>query len=590
MSRCEQQELSSSTSPPVPPAGPAIRMPSRLPRHPSHRPRLCAALLVVAAAMLLAVPASASAARTKDPVLAAIAAAQASGHVSAADAVALRRDWFLSARGHRTAKTATRRATIGAVRSYTTALARRRGLTPDRLRPALLSVAATTSVMTSTQPFPRHEQELQLPGEAAVFTYYSGRGVQFQPFETFKEGLRKLNVAEPDIVAARAIADRMLQLSAQRGTSRTWEFFFPFGGPSTPWTSAISQAVATEFLYRVSQAVPAGEGAPYAAAAEEATRAFLRAPRVGGVGTPQGKGRFYVMYSFLPSQRILNGHLQVLINVNRYAAASGSKAARRVVLQGIDGVLPILPKFDTGAWSNYQPGQEAELNYHAFQTDQLIKLGDETGNTTLADYGIRFLSYQTTPPTLGFPTSLYPAIFPAADRFRDEVVVPFTIDKRSRVTLVVRDADGDEVWRGSTRRGRGEGTITWPGVDALGNRVETGSFTGSLTATDVAGNRATADLPAPLRVIEDRTAPTLRLLTFRPRGTGSLVTANAFDMASGYVIAQLRLDGKVLATTRGPRSGTHVLRTARRIADVRRAELVLRDSSGNVVVHPLTTP
>lgn len=564
-------------------------MPLQPRRHPRHRPHRAASVVLALVAALLALPAVASAAPSKDPVLAAIVAAQKSGHVTPTEAVALRRDWLLSARAQRNARTATRRATIRAVRSYTTALARRRGLTHDRLRPALLSVSATTTVMLSKKSFPRHEQELQLPGEVVVFTYYSGRGVQFQPFETFKEGLRKLNRAEPDLEAARAIADRMLQLSAQRGTSRTWEFFFPFGGPSAPWTSAISQALATEFLYRVGQAVPEGEGAPYALAAEEATRSFLRVPRFGGVGTPQGKGRFYVMYSFLPGQRILNGHLQVLVNVNRYAAASGSKAARAVVMHGIRGVLPILPKFDTGAWSNYQPGQEAELTYHRFQTDQLIKLGDETGNATLADYGIRFLSYQTTPPTVGFPTSLYPAIFPAADRFRDDVSIPFTLDKRSRVTLVVRDVEGGEVWRGSTWRGRGDGVITWPGVDASGDRVEAGSFTGSITATDIAGNRANVDLPAPLRVIEDRTAPTLRLMTIRSRGTGTLVTANAFDMGSGYVVAQLRLDGKVLATVRGPRSGTIALRTKRPLADVRRGELVLRDSSGNEAVHPLTT-
>lgn len=559
-------------------------------RH-SHRRRSHPATLLLALALVWIAGASFPStivAAPADPVVAAINRATAQQSITPAQAGELRLDWARSARAARTAPTASRRAAIAAVRAYTLALARRpNGLTADRLRPALLSVRATTTVMQGRGPFPSHEQEVEVPGEVVVFTYYSGRGLQFQPFETFKQGLRELNQKTPDVVAARAIADRMLELSARRGASITWEYFFPFGGPSTPWTSAISQAIATELLYRVGDAVGEPDRARYHAAADDVARSFVRGTGVGGVGVPEGAGRFYVMYSFHPSQRILNGHLQVLINLNRYAAATGSPVARRVVDQGIAAILPMLPRFDTGAWSNYQPGQEADLGYHEFQAGQLVKLGEETGNAELASYGARFTGYLVTPPTVLFSGGPYLAIFPAADRFRDTITVPMNIDKRSRITLLVRDSEGREITRTSTWAGRGARSITWDGRTASGARAPAGEYTGRLTLTDIAGNRAFVDLPHPLRVVADTTQPTLRLLTLVERGGTSVLTASAFDMASGWIDARLRIDGRIVATARGPRSGTVTLRAKRPLADVRRGELLLRDTSGNELVFPL---
>lgn len=545
-------------------------------------------LTALLAAALLCAPA-ANSAPAKDPVVQSINTALAAKRITPVDARDLRMTWAASARAARTARTSSRRASILAVRAYTTNLARSRGLTPERLKPALLSVEATTWTMLKSSDFPSHEEEVEIPGEPVVFTYYSGRGVQFQPFETYKQGLRELNTLKPDVEAARAIADRMLELAAPRGPALTWEYFFPFGGPSRPWTSAISQAVATEFFYRVGAAVPEAERAPYAGAAEAAARSFQLGTRQGGVASPQGKGSFYVMYPFAPSQRILNGHLQVLLNVNRYANASGSKVARAVVATGIVGVLPMLPKFDTGAWSNYQPGQEAELGYHEFQTEQLVKLGDETGNATFADYGLRFTNYLDTPPTITFPTSAIAPIFAARDGFRDSLVVPYSIDKRANATMVVFDATGTEVRRISYKRGRGAGSLTWNGLDSRGAPVAPGDYSAKFTVTDIVGNRAFVDHPLQLRVLKDELPPTLRLMTVRERGSVTLVTANAFDLHSASMTAMVRLDGRVIATMRAPRSGNVTLRIAKAMSEVTRGELVLRDTSGNELVQPLTS-
>ena len=544
-------------------------------------------MLAVALPTLFA-PASADAA-TRDPVLRAIIDARMDREISYAQMRDMRNAWAWSARAQRGAKTWSRRKAVRDVRALTLDLARRGYLAnAERLEPALLSVRATTWTMMRGS-YPRHEQEVTIPGEVVVFTYYSGRGVQFQPFETLKQGMRELNQAEPDLVAARAIADRLLELKVRQRSSIIWEYYFPFGGPSRPWTSAISQALATEFFDRVGQGVDPAERAPYAEAAEDVARSFLRSTSVGGVGTSEGEGRYYVMYSFHPSQRILNGHLQALINLNRYAASSGSRPARRAMELGVRAVVPMLARFDTGAWSNYQPGQEAELGYHEFQAGQLVKLGDETGNESFVEYGARFTKYLETPPTVTFPTALYKAIFPADDGFRDSIDVPLRVDKRSRVTLLVTDSDGTEVARTSTWTGRGDETLTWDGELADGSRAPAGAYTGRITATDVAGNRAFVPLEAPLRVIADETAPTIRLLTLRERRGWSIVTVNAFDMGSASITARIRVGGRIVAFARGGRAGTITLRTKRPLSTVRSGTLLLRDTSGNELSYDLSS-
>lgn len=562
-------------------------MPTRLPRH--ARLHIAAAATTVAVVLLaiLIAPTGASAA-TRDPVVNAIVQARMKRVLTYAEYREARRDWVLAARAQRTARNPSRRKVVADARKRVYGLARTRQLTPDRIKPVMLGIKATTWTMLHGS-FPKHEQEVTIPGEVVVFTYYYGSGVQFQPFETFKQGMRELNQAEPDVEAARKIADRMLELKQDRGTSTTWEYFFPWGGPSRPWTSAISQALATEFFWRVGQSVDESERAPYDEVTDRIARSFMRSTRFGGVGVPEGDGRYYVMYSFNPSQRILNGHLQVLINLNRYAAGSGSPVARRVVDLGIKAVLPLLPRFDTGAWSNYQPGQEANLNYHEFQAGQLVKLGDETGDQTLADYGARFTTYTETPPTVTFPSSLYPAIFPAGDGFRDSIDVPLLLDKRAKVTLLVRDEDGDEVARTSISSGRGATKVTWDGTLTNGTRAPAGSYTGRLTATDIAGNRAFVDLEAPLRVIADETAPVMRLLTMRERRGTTIVTVNAFDMGSAWIVARIKVDGKVVAFARGPRAGTINLRTHRPLATVKQGQLLLSDTSGNTFTYDLSS-
>lgn len=55
-------------------------------------------------------------------------------------------------------------------------------------------------------------------------------------------------------------------------------------------------------------------------------------------------------------------------------------------------------------------------------------------------------------------------------------------------TLTVYDEDGAVVWTGDAGAlTAGDGTVTWPGVDANGDPVPEGTYTFAITATDAAG-------------------------------------------------------------------------------------------------------
>jgi hypothetical protein len=442
--------------------------------------------------------------------------------------------------------------------------------------------------MGSSRRFPSHEAEITIPGEPIVFTYYAGRGVQFQPFESFKHGNRLIKQAQPDVEQARIVADRMLQLSRTRSLMTTWEYFFPFGGPARPWTSAISQANGINFYSRLGELLGPASGARYTAVATRMSRAFLRSSSKGGVVSAQGTGHFYVMYSFHPRQRILNGHLQALLDTYRLWERTGSATAKLAYDKGYAAIAPMLRRFDTGGWSNYQLGQEADLEYHEFMTKQLTDLAEMTGAPIFQTYAARFQSHLTTAPIVTFPKAGFPAIVAVRDGYRDTTTVGYRVNKRSRVTMLVRDADGHEVWRGTTRHGRGAGSLTWRGITNAGARAPYGTYTARLTATDIAGNRRSIDTPSKLRILRDESAPSPGLIAVKRHPRGALVTVRAFDGGSAWVDVLVRVGGKTVASRRGPRVGTSRIVVSKPLARVLRGSILLRDSSGNVTRVPLS--
>ena len=78
--------------------------------------------------------------------------------------------------------------------------------------------------------------------------------------------------------------------------------------------------------------------------------------------------RWYLLYSFAPGATVVNGFLQTLIGLYDYAHASDDPKAARLFAAGDAEARFAVPRYDTGAWSLYQPGQEDDLSYHELVT------------------------------------------------------------------------------------------------------------------------------------------------------------------------------------------------------------------------------
>lgn len=536
-------------------------------------------------------------ARATDPVLAAIQNALAAKAITPAKAAALRRTWTQSARAERNARAGHRRTNIRAVRMYATTLARRRGLTAQRLEPVLLSVKATSTLLAPGRRAPRHEQEVRLPGEPLVFTFYTGRGIQFQPFETFKLGTSYLNSDVPNVRAARRVADRMLELSRTSSGSTSWEFFFPFGGPSTPWRSAIAQALGLRLYSRVAELVPEAEQAPYLAAADSIVQSMTRSTAAQGVAASEGSGSFYVMYSFNPRQRILNGHLESLLNLYRYSAQTGSPAAREAYDRGYAALVPLMPRFDRGDWSNYQLGQESDRDYHAFMTDQLAYLARETRDPFFIDYARRFRVYLEEPAGIGLRIAHLPSLVLPRDGYRDTIPVRFELNKSARVTLLITDASGREQRRITSAARRGVNTMYWDGRTTAGDAAPEGAYSARFSVIDRFSRRSGARVATPLVIESDTKAPMPFMATLieLEGGTSTQVTINVEETASRWYEGQLMIDDVPVTGVVRIKSGPITFTVARPRADVERATVRLTDSSGNTstttlasVLNPVT--
>jgi hypothetical protein len=474
-------------------------------------------------------------------------------------------------------------------------LARRGQLTAPRLEGALLSVQATTWKMLSSTRFPSNQEVVRIPDELAAFKYYAGAGVQYQPFETLKYAMTFVNVPVPNAIMAKAVGDRLLRLGVPRGNSLAFEYYFPFGGPPSPWVSSLSQAVAADFFSRLAVVLGAGSAtdtgsAPYLDAALRASRSFAMSPIQGGVGVPQGAGRWYLIYPFAPAQRVLNAQLQSIVSLSLYNKAVPSPATQKLVDQGVAAVLPLLPKFDTGGWSRYQYNQEANLNYHDFMTDLFKKLSKDPAFAAVPEfetYYEKFAADRITPPSITEPAAAFPTLIPPTDGFKDDVKISYHVDKRSTDVVSILNADGALVRSLSTSGVNGTHTVTWNGATSSGVAVPAGDYTVQIGTRDILGNYHRGPLAHTITVVRDTDLPVLGSIVTRSTGAkSSTVTVKVSDASSGYVTASLELGGIRLGSVKVLRGKPGVLKVAFSAAQVKRATLKLTDSSGNVTSVP----
>jgi hypothetical protein len=275
-------------------------------------------------------------------------------------------------------------------------------LEPSRFPAVFLNLRRNTRTWTLA-PFPRAGERRSFGADPAVFQYVPGRGMQLHPLASWGQVNARLRgclrkragCGEREL---RRRLDALAGLAARRGGFVAWEYYYDYAQGSPPWMSGMAQATAVQALSRAARAFRAPR---YARIARRALGAFETPPPTG-VAVPGDGGRRYVMYSFAPTLRILNGELQAVNGLRDAAVLGRDVRAARLVRAGDRAARAALGGFDTGAWSLYSAaGGESTLSYHQLTTGILGELCHRTARAEYCRAQRRFARYEHEPPRIG---------------------------------------------------------------------------------------------------------------------------------------------------------------------------------------------
>lgn len=347
-----------------------------------------------------------------------------------------------------------RAAELGAVLNQVRSLARRRMLGPSRINAAILSVRRNTDVWTN-RAIPKAGADVAFPRDDRVYRYIPGQGVQLHPLASFgvANALARACISTKQACRARKLRrllNHMLEVSTWRAGYRAWEYGYRFGSGSPPWVSGMAQGTAVQAFARGARAL---ESRIYLDISRSALGAFEQRPPQGvSVGT--GDRRRYVMYSFAPSQHILNGELQAVAGIHDLVAFSGDGRARALFERGERGVRASVKDYDTGAWSRYsQGGAESNLHYHKFTTVQLRGLCRRTKQGAYCRAKHRFRDYQKEPTTVRIGAV-------RGARAGRAARIGFSVSKVGRVWVRV-DGPGGRSFDRTMQLSRGRHSVVW---------------------------------------------------------------------------------------------------------------------------------
>jgi hypothetical protein len=349
---------------------------------------------------------------------------------------------------------------------------------------ALFSMLDTNLDYLETHVLPSGKVDIN-GDDGTVYRWFAQRGFQFHPLADF--GALNAAVTGVDATQTQQLANALVARGIPRGKSLRWEYYFPFGSGQPPWLSGMAQAVAAQALARAGTML----GNPQLL--DAARRAYAAVP--GALTLELSQGPWIRLYAF-SREVVLNAQLQTILSLTEYAQTTGDASASALAGRLTIATQTLFPRFDTGYWSLYElGGKEATLDYQQFVTQLLIKLAQRTGDPFWQDAATRFYAYIKQPPQMvpvpaTTPTTLYPQ---PADKWLDTADVTFDLSKRSRVTLTVG------AFSVTKTLDRGTATLTF----APGAKLPAGTYTGKLSAVDLAGNKSSVPLPQPYVIAVD---------------------------------------------------------------------------------------
>ena len=420
----------------------------------------------------------------------------------------------------------TRSVELGAVLANVRAIAAAGGFTPSRL-PALFLTLERNRHWWTTEPLLSGGERVTFPPSKLIWEYYAGQGLEIQWLATFGEG-NGFYLSGHENANLRQLVGEVIPLATRRAGGIAWEYLFNFDGGRPPWTSGLSQGTGLEVLARAYRRFK--EPADLAAA-QQALGVFRTAPPLG-VRVRTAAGATYAEYTYAPSDRILNGFIQSLVGLYEYTAITKDPLGLQLFEAGDAEARVEVPHYDTGGWSLYDQYGESNLNYHELLTEFLHHLCERTRKgapIALAPVPAPVPAPPTStttaptttpagPPATGGTTTSaaapsQPAVPIAADeiycataqRFTADLTTPpaisllthslrggsragvrMSLSKVSTVTLTVRQGSR-VVWSNRASVEHGRPRLLW--VTPSGG----GTFNVTLTATDLAGNFATAN-------------------------------------------------------------------------------------------------
>jgi hypothetical protein len=422
----------------------------------------------------------------------------------------------------------TRRSELGAVLANVQAIAAAGGLIPSRL-PALFLTLERNRKWWTTEPLLSSGERVSFPPSKLIWEYYAGQGIEIQWLATFGEG-NGYYLSGHENANLRQLVNEVIPLASARAGGIAWEYLFRFDGGLPPWTSGLSQGTGLEVMAR---AYSRFKEQAYLTAAQQALGVFKTAPPQG-VRVKTAAGATYAEYTYAPSDRILNGFIQALVGLYEYTVITKDPLGLQLFEAGDAEARAEVPHYDTGGWSLYDQYGESSLNYHELLAEFLQHLCERTRKglpSTTATPPPPAPPTTTTPttptttapaPTGGSPgtggttasaaaaTSTSPAIAAdqiyctTAQRFTEDVKtapviallshnlrggtragVQFSLSKIASVSLIVRQGSR-VVWSNRATVEHGRPKLLWV------TPRKGGSFAVTLTATDLAGNFATA--------------------------------------------------------------------------------------------------
>jgi hypothetical protein len=266
----------------------------------------------------------------------------------------------------------TRAAELGAVLADIQAMAAGGELIPSRLPALFLTLERNTQWWTN-EPLLANGQRVSFPESKLVWEYYAGQGLQIQWLGTFGEA-NGYYLSGHENADLRQVLSEAIPLATQRAGGIAWEYMFHFDGGAPPWTSGLSQGTAIQVLAR---AWSRFHEQTYLTAAQQALGIFETAPPVGvRVNTPAGT--LYAEYTYAPTDRILNGFIQALVGLYEYTSITQDPLGLQLFEAGDAEARALVPHYNTGAWSLYDQFGESNLNYHELLSEFLEHLCERT--------------------------------------------------------------------------------------------------------------------------------------------------------------------------------------------------------------------